>query len=158
MPGGSPGAQITTLSRKCDEVSPLAYAGSSHCANCASGNKYIGRTGSFIPQVMYRMSFTTPTISYIAEYLILPGPKCCPIGFWSLKNFFTNASLITATFRVAAVSSSVNGRPSTILEPIVSKKSGVTRANPEPVSSFGGGSGRPSMRTPLFQLSPDIGA
>src|SRR6185437_8168670 len=98
------------------------------------------------------------TISYVAEYLILPGPKCCPIGFWSLKNFFANASLITATFRVAAVSFSVIGRPSTILAPRVSKKPGVTLAHPAPVPELGGGSGRPSMRTPLFQLSPDMGA
>src|SRR6185437_15222734 len=99
------------------------------------------------------MSLATPTISNVPEYLILLGPKCWPIGFWSLKNFLANASLMTATFRVVAVSWSVKGRPISILAPIVSKKPGVTVANPAVVFSFGGGSGRPSTRMPSFQIA-----
>jgi hypothetical protein len=45
---------------------------------------------------MYRMSFVTPTISYVAEYLAPPaaGPKCCAMGFWPLKKCFAKAWLI----------------------------------------------------------------
>ena len=107
---------------------------------------------------MYRTSLVTPTISNVAEYLILSGPKCCPMGFWPLKNLLAKAWLTTATLRVAAVSCSVIGRPNMIFAPMVSKKPGITRAHPALVSSFAGGSGLPSMRIPSFQLSPVIGA
>src|SRR5580704_2067834 len=52
------------------------------------------------------MSFTTPTISYLDAYWILSGPKYLPSGFSFLKNRRAKASLITATGRVVAVSSS----------------------------------------------------
>src|ERR1700749_765975 len=98
------------------------------------------------------MSFTTPTISYLDAYWILDGPKCLPSGFSFLKNRRAKASLITATGRVVGVSSSVKGRPIALGAPRVAKKPGVARAQPALVSSLGGGSGLPAMRTPSFQL------
>ncbi len=75
-------------------------------------------------------SEATPTISYISAFFPEAGPKCRPLGFSLSKNFLANASLTTATGRVLAVSSSVMGRPITILSPRVSKKYGVTRFHP----------------------------
>ena len=74
------------------------------------------------------------------------------------KKALAKASLTTATCRVVSVSSSVMGRPCTIFAPMLSKKPGITRAQPAPVSSFGPGSGRPAIRMPSFQLSPLMGA
>ena len=85
-------------------------------------------------------------------------PKCWPMGFWLLKKRRTNASFTTAMGRVAGVSCSSIERPCTIFAPRVSKKPGITRAQPAPVSSFGPGSGRPAIRMPSFQLSPLMGA
>jgi hypothetical protein len=45
-----------------------------------------------------------------------------------------------------------------IFAPMVSKKSGITRAQPALVSSLAGGSGQPAIRTPSFQISPGIDA
>ena len=64
-----------------------------------------------------------------------------PTGLWC-----EDAWLTTAMWRVVAVSSSVMARPRTTLAPMVSKKPGVTRAQPALVSSLGSGSGRPRAR------------